>query len=342
VKFCLQLLLCGGVLLSSFQSQSAQNVSRDAWTGLRVKAGDKISATNAKPSISGAQTQTEGSQATSKFVTVEGTRLHFVIAGAGRPVVLIHGNPGSGQDWTRVFSPLSARRKAIAFDRPGHGQSQRPKHIEATLEVQARLLHDALQQLHIERPIIVGHSWGATLALIYAINYPKEVAGVVVVAPAVYGNQDEGSFLTSLPAVPVIGDAANFVLTPLIGASIVRGELKKAFSPDPVPKNYLRSVLSEWTKTNKVKAYSLDAALLNDGVKKFSPRYAEISVPVSILAGDSDLIVSEKENAERLHQTIQRSRLLILPSTGHQIPFTRPQIVIDEIERVLRLSRVRS
>ncbi len=342
MKFCLRLLLGGGLLLSSFQSQSAQIFPLNAWAGLNVEARVKVSATNPRPSMSGAESQTESFQATSKFVTVDGTRLHFLIAGAGRPVVLIHGNPGSGQDWTRVFGQLAARHKAIAFDRPGHGQSQRPKHIDATIEVQARLLHDALQQLHIERPIIVGHSWGGTLALVYAINYPKELSGLVVVAPAVYGNQDEGSFLTSLPGVPVIGDAANFVLTPLIGASIVRGELKKAFSPDPVPKNYLQSVLSEWTKPNKVKAYSLDAALLNDCVKKFSPRYAEIRVPVSILAGDSDLIVPEKENAEHLHQTIQRSRLLILPRTGHQIPFTRPQIVIDEIERMQRLSRVRS
>jgi pimeloyl-ACP methyl ester carboxylesterase len=257
-------------------------------------------------------------------------------------VVLIHGNPGSTQDWTRVFGPLAANHKVIAFDRPGHGRSERPKNIDATVEVQARLLHEALKQMHIERPIVVGHSWGGALALIYAISYPKEVAGVVLVAPAVYESQDGVSLLTSLPAVPVIGEAVNFVLTPLFGASVIRSELKKAFSPDPVPKNYLRSVLSEWTRSKKVKAYSLDEASLNDSLKKFSPRYREVTVPVSILAGDSDLIVSEKEQAGRLHQALPRSHLAVLPKTGHQIPFTYPQAVVDEIERVQRLWRVRS
>ena len=132
------------------------------------------------------------------------------------------------------------------------------------------------------------------------------------------------------------------MLTPLLGASIVRSELKKAFSPDPVPKNYLRSVLSEWTRPKKIKAYSLDEVSLNDSLKQFSPRYPEITIPVSILAGDSDLIVPEKDNAERLHQALPKSRFVLLPKTGHQIPFTRPQAVVDEIERVLRLSRVRS
>ena len=342
MKFGVQLVLGGGLLLSSSQSQSAQNLSADLSDDSRASLNAEISAkVNAdRLRNSGLKIQSERSTYISKFVTVDGTRLHFVIKGEGRPVVLIHGNPGSGQDWTRVFGPLSALRRVIAFDRPGHGGSERPKHVGVTVEVQARLLHDALKQLHVERPIVVGHSWGGALALVYAINYSQEVAGVVLVAPAVYESQDV-SLVSELPAVPVIGDAVNFVLTPLFAATFVRSELKKAFSPDPVPKNYLRSVLSEWTRPKKIKAYSLDEVSLNDSLKRLSPRYPEITIPVSILAGDSDLIVPEKDNAERLHQVLPKSRLILLPKTGHQIPFTRSQAVVDEIERVQRVSRVR-
>jgi len=346
MKLGVQLLLCSGLLLSSWRSQSAQNVSTDlsdvVRTSLKREISAKVSANSLGSPNPSPDLQSERSQSTSKFVTVDGTRLHFVIKGEGRPVVLIHGNPGSAQDWTRLFGPLAAHHKIIAFDRPGHGLSQRPKDGDATVEVQARLLHDALAQLHVERPIVVGHSWGGALALVYAINYPEEVAGVVLVAPAVYESQDGVSLVTNLPAVPVIGDAVNFVLTPLFAATFVRSELKKAFSPDPVPESYLRSVLPEWTSQNKVKWYSIDDALLNDCLRKFSPRYHEISVPVSILAGDSDLCVSEKDNAERLHQALPKSHLIVLTKTGHEIPLTRSQAVVDEIERVQRLSRVRT
>jgi pimeloyl-ACP methyl ester carboxylesterase len=342
VKFFVQILLCSGLLLLNLQPQKAQTPGEDVRTRLNLESRHKIGATRPEAPNSGPETQPERSPSTSKFVTVDGTRLHFVIRGAGRPVVLIHGNPGSGQDWTRLFAPLAAHHEVVAFDRPGHGRSQRPKVGDATVEVQARLLHDALKQLHVERPILVGHSWGGALALVYAINYPKEVAGVVLVAPAVYESQDGGSFLTQLPAVPVLGDAVNSVFTPLFGASVVRSELKKAFSPDPVPPKYLRSVLSEWTSPKKVKAYSLDDASLNDSLKKFSPLYPGIIVPVSILTGDSDLIVPEKDNAERLHQALPKSHLIVLPKTGHEIPFTRSQAVVNEIERVQRLSRVRT
>ena len=339
MKFRVQLLLCGGLLLSSLESQSAQNLSDDSRASLNVEISAKVGTD--RPRKSGPETQSERSQSTSKFVTVDDTRLHFVIKGEGRPVVLIHGNPGSGQDWTRVFGPLSGLHKVIAFDRPGHGRSERPKHIDVTVEVQARLLHDALKQLHVERPIVVGHSWGGALALVYAINYPQEVAGVVLVAPAVYASQDGVSLVSELPTVPVIGDAVNFVLTPLLAATFVRSALKKAFSPDPVPPGYERTVVSEWTKPKKVKAYALDNASLNSSLKKLSLRYSEITVPVSILTGDSDLIVSGKENAARLHEALPKSNLIVLPKTGHELPVNRSQAVVDEIEKVQRLLRLR-
>ena len=279
-------------------------------------------------------------EALSKFVTIEGARLHFVIKGAGSPVVLVHGNPGSCRDWSKLYGPITSRYCAFAFDRPGHGHSDRPSHRDMTIDVQARMLHAALAELHVERPILVGHSWGGALALIYALTYPQSLAGVVLLAPAAYESDDGASFLSKLPALPVIGDVVNFLFTPLLGAWVVREDLKKAFSPDKVPKNYLRDVLSEWTRPRKVKWYSIDDALLTDYLQNFAPRYSDIPAPVSILTGDSDLIVPAAENAYRLHQELRRSELVILEKTGHQIPFTRPEAVIDAIDRVGILARI--
>jgi pimeloyl-ACP methyl ester carboxylesterase len=274
-------------------------------------------------------------QARSKFVNVEGANLHFVIKGAGRPVVLIHGNPGSCQDWRRLYSPLAARYQPMAFDRPGHGHSDRPNHGgDVTVEVQARLLCAALDQLRVERPILVGHSWGGAMALVYALLYPRDVSGLVLLAPAVYQSDDGVSFLSKLPAWPVIGDVMNFLFTPLLAPWLVRTDLQKAFSPDLVPKHYLRHTLSEWTRPKKVKWYSIDDALLNESLPKLSPNYSEVTVPTVIVTGDSDLIVPAKENAFRLAETLPQSHLEVLPATGHQIPFTSPQAVVDAVDRI--------
>jgi len=188
---------------------------------------------------------------------------------------------------------------------------------------------------------MVGHSWAGALALVYAINYADDTGAVLVIAPAVYESHDDGSFLTGLPSVPVIGDAANYMLTPILGASLIRSELKKAFSPDPVPKSYENSVVTEWCKPGRVRAYAQDESTFNASLRKFSPLYPQITVPLSILAGDSDLVVLGKENALRLHEAVPKSRLVVLPRAGHQIPFTKPQSVIGEIERLMRLSTTR-
>src|SRR5260370_40098524 len=207
MKFCVQLLLCTALLLSGFPAQSAHNLSTDlsdaAGKSLNREVNAQASGTSIRHSNSAPETQPERPKSVSKFVTVAGTRWIFLFRGAGQPVVLIHGNRGSTQDWTRVFGPAGANYRVIAFDRPGHGRSERPKHGETTVEVQARLLHDALQQLHIERPIVVGHSWGGALALIYAITYPKEVSGAVLLAPPVYDSEDGDVPGLRLPAEPV-------------------------------------------------------------------------------------------------------------------------------------------
>ena len=277
-------------------------------------------------------------QAQSKFVEVDGSRLHFVIKGHGQPIVLIHGNPGSCQDWGRLYGPVSERYCAFAFDRPGHGHSERPNHRDITVEVQAEMLHSALKELGVERPILVGHSWGAALVLAFALEFPNELSGAVLLAPAAYEGDDGVSFLSKIPGWPIIGDVVNFIFTPLLSAWLVRSDLTKAFAPDSVPGNYMRHALTDWTRPKKVKWYSIDDALFNESIPKLTPRYSEIGVPVAIVTGDSDQIVPPDENAHRLSETLPDAELLILAKAGHQIQFTRPEAVMRAVDGVVSRS----
>src|SRR5262249_36869057 len=117
------------------------------------------------------------------FVTVEKLRVRYIEVGRGPTVVMIHGNAGSIEDFEfGVIQALASNYRVIAVDRPGHGKSDRPN--DANVEYQARLLHQVLLSLHVYEPVLVGHSWGAALALSYALQYPKEVSAMILVAPA--------------------------------------------------------------------------------------------------------------------------------------------------------------
>src|SRR5215470_5106869 len=100
------------------------------------------------------------------YITVERLRVRYAESGSGQAVVMIHGNAGSIEDFEfGTIETLSANYRVIAVERPGHGKTDRPNGKTVDVEYQARLLHQVLSSLSVARPVLVGHSWGAALAL---------------------------------------------------------------------------------------------------------------------------------------------------------------------------------
>src|ERR1041385_7956937 len=106
-----------------------------------------------------------------RFVEVDGVRVHYIARGKGRPGVLIHGNGTMAEDFVicGLLDQLAKRYRVIALDRPGFGHTDRPRWRVWTASAQAHLLHRVLERLNVERPVIVGHSWGTLVALALAV-----------------------------------------------------------------------------------------------------------------------------------------------------------------------------
>ncbi len=119
-----------------------------------------------------------------RFTTVNGLRFHYreyaTFSTQNRPIVLLHGLASSSQIWSSVAPLLAESSRVIALDQRGHGRSDKPDNGYDFASVVGDL--DAfLRELAIERPVLVGHSWGANVALEYAAKYPGWVAGLVLV-----------------------------------------------------------------------------------------------------------------------------------------------------------------
>ena len=271
-------------------------------------------------------------------VVVNGVALNCLSAGSGRPVVLIHGNPGSHEDFTlALFQKLAESYHVIAFDRPGHGHSERLDPLGTTVEVQAAMIHDALRKLSIEKPVLVGHSWGGSLALAAAVAYGNELSGIVLLAPAAYPPVTI-EWWSLLPRVPLLGPLVVKLVTPVIGRAVVRGSLKDAYHPQDVHDEYAERTAQLWMRPDRVSAWAHDETTLRGSLKRLSQRYSQIKLPVVIVTGDADRVVNPKDHAYPLHQAIDQSKLIVLPETGHQLPQTRPDAVIEAIQEVFTLA----
>ena len=125
-----------------------------------------------------------------RFVEVAGGRLHLLELGPvdGSPVVLLHGASGNLADMRVALGDrLALRYRVILIDRPGHGWSDRPGgRADASPAVQAALIHQALERTGVRRAIVVGHSWSGALATAYALAYPDDVSGLVLLAPVTH------------------------------------------------------------------------------------------------------------------------------------------------------------
>jgi pimeloyl-ACP methyl ester carboxylesterase len=115
----------------------------------------------------------------SKFAEVNGVRLHYLIAGKGDPVVLLHGFAESSHMWLPLIAKLADKHTVIAPDLRGFGQSATPAD-GYTKAAMAQDIHALMQNLKYDRIRLVGHDIGLMVAYAYAAQYPSEVDRIVL------------------------------------------------------------------------------------------------------------------------------------------------------------------
>ena len=97
------------------------------------------------------------------------------------PLVFIHGSGDSGRVWRFQVEHFGLQR-AFALDLPGHGERPDTLPAEVTVQEYAHVVHDIVtQELHLQKPIIVGHSLGGAIALMMALEYGDELGGIILI-----------------------------------------------------------------------------------------------------------------------------------------------------------------
>jgi pimeloyl-ACP methyl ester carboxylesterase len=151
----------------------------------------------------------------------DGTVLRGVSSGAGRPVVLVHGTMGNRNDWFETARRLAASYRVTAFDRRGRGESADSP--EYSIEREIEDLHAVIDEAG--PPVyLIGHSFGAVLALLAAARFGEQIAKLVVYEPPIGDSTAADEWLEQLEALIVAGDLDAAVRSFATAASVTTDE----------------------------------------------------------------------------------------------------------------------
>ena len=272
------------------------------------------------------------------FIVVDGVRLHYSDRGQGSPVVLIHGNAVTGADWNTsgIADGLLRTHRVIIFDRPGFGYSERPRGRVWTASRQAELLHEAIRQLGVERPIVVGHSWGSIVALALAVRRQSDISGLVLLSGYYFWTLRPDVLPVTIGALPGIGDLLRYTVSPLLGWLQMPLLKRLMFSPARIPAPFQAEYSTGMAlRPSQIRATSEDGALMIPGALALRGRYKELRLPVAIIAGEDDRVVF-KQRSEQLAAHIPGSTLQVVRGAGHMVHYAAPGLVLDAVEAVAR------
>ena len=245
--------------------------------------------------------------------------IRLLAEGAGEPIVLIHGAIATHADWLEApFAAFARLGRVIAVDRPGHGQSRRPRHAAAPRE-QAAQIRAALRAIGAERCSLVGHSFGGLVALAYAAAFPAEVERLLLIAPIARPEPRPMEHLLFGPRAapwsgPFVAEAAG-ALDPLVLPLIHRAMFWPQTPPDGWLERYpYGEVLS---RAHTVEEGEDSLTLLPHNAEGWVD-LSRVTAPAAIIAGSRDLVADPDRHARPLARRLG-APLEIVEGVGHMV-----------------------
>ena len=247
---------------------------------------------------------------------LSGQGMHVWKGGAGPGVLLLHAAWGDAEmSWSRVWGRLARFSTVVAPDLPGFGCSS--PLFSPALSGMAAALRELLETLHLDRVMVIGNSFGAAVAIQFAIDNPRMVSQLVVV---------NGGYL---PAIP--GPMRTVLSLPGVNQgfrALVRyltfswQALNRSFvSPEKLPAGFLDKI------QQNAPAYS---RVSFDTIMNLKRPLARPAVPTLLLWGARDGLATLKQ-ARTIQKWIPESRLVLIDDAGHMPQVERPQEFMDEI-----------
>jgi len=275
-----------------------------------------------------------------QFIDVPGGRLHVRESGpASAPaVLLVHGLGGqmSHFDYGMV-EQLARSFRVVVVDRPGSGHSPRDAMTPADVSTQAQALAVLIDQLGLGRPTVVGHSLGGAIALTLALEHPASVGALALVAPLTQALDQAPQVFKAL-TIETRWVRTLFAWTLATPGAIVGSKkvLAAVFAPERVPADFaVKGGGLHSLRPAQFLSASRDLQAVPLRMPHVQSRYAELTLPVSVLYGRQDAILDWQQNGQALVDRVPGARLELVDG-GHMLPITQPALTAEFVERAAR------
>lgn len=246
-------------------------------------------------------------------------RLHYLEAGSGPPLVLVHGLASSAtQDWGRLIAPLGRRFHVYAPDLPGFGESERPDGADYSIPMQVEAVRDFMDAVGVGRARVVGLSMGGWIAGRLAGSHPERVERLVVVDAA--GMRPDGPPIPAEVLLPQDVDGVRRLVAAV--------RLKAPAPPSFVARDILeRRQREEWVVRRALLSMAAGRDWLNGTLGR-------ADMPVLVVWGKQDALIPVAY-AGPLAAEFPRAELKVLDGCGHVPVADCPQAFDRELSRFL-------
>jgi len=245
-------------------------------------------------------------------------------------VVGIPGFGGNVREWDEAFAFLTPHFALTVVDPLGCGLSDRPWEADYAHPAQARRLFGLMDTLHIERAYVIGHSWGANIAVHMALAHPERVRGLVLLTPGFFRP-------TSFPIAKILLRVPPVRRAARVGIHLTT-DMERRIATNYVDASRAPSDLAErWRPAMETPRWA-DAYLLplrDSGPNNVRQRLKELKMPIQIIFAERDRVFPPRSQVARTRAALPDAAIHVIPDAAHHALIERPDAVYGRVREFL-------
>lgn len=255
-----------------------------------------------------------------EFSKINQHRIAYRRMGEGEPVLMIHGVASHSFLWEKIMTMLADSYDLIAPDLLGCGDSDKPKGVDYSIDVQSDNFIAFIEQLDLGPVHLVGHDVGGGVVQLMAVKRPDLVTDLTLINPVGYDYWPVQPITTM--RLPVIRALTSSIMNRSMLKMVVRRAVyNKAALTEAIMDEFWRPLASRDGKDGFIQ---LIRGINNNLLTAITDKLRQLSMPVLLIRGDADAYLS-REITEHLASDIPNARLVSIPAGGHFIQLDEPE-----------------